>query len=503
MKGVDLFMNYYAYELERLGYESVDPLDFYREVFPEGELAPQREKDDYRDGEYSAIAICVTNDKKPNGSRKVKRYTVTDDFDTLDLLMYSDDFCFMSPISYAGKNRTSTNARFMYALCVELDNLCVKKHNTEKPKEETYNIRYNKNTGEYEKYEYVGLHNLIKMFENDKLPKPTYVAASGTGLHLYYIFNKPIALFPNIVKEIEKYKRELTKRIWNKKVTYSYKTEDIQFESIFQGFRIPGTLTKTGLKNQNRKDDITTVHLFGEKVDVSYMNLYVPKEKRMETVYKSKLTLKKAKELYPTWYDRRIVNGEKKGHWVCSENVYNWWYNRIYNETRVGHRYYCLMMLAIYAVKCEIPQEQLENDCFSLLSKFEEKTIDENNHFTEKDVLDALQAYENKDFVTYPINSIQNRSGLHIEKNKRNGRKQLDHLDYIRDIKYSKLKRNECEAGGRPTKSEIVKNWRQDNPNGTKYKCIKETGLSKNTVYKWWNSDIDDINYQEDDIITF
>ena len=128
-------MNYYSYELDRLGFESVDPLDFYRDVFPVGELAPQRKQDDYRDGEYAAIAICVTNDKKSDGTRKVKRYTITDDFDTLDLLMYSDDFCFMSPISYAGKNRTSINARFMYSLCVELDNLCIQTHKTKKPKE--------------------------------------------------------------------------------------------------------------------------------------------------------------------------------------------------------------------------------------------------------------------------------------------------------------------------------------------------------------------------------
>lgn len=498
-------MNYYSYELDRLGFESVDPLDFYRDVFPVGELAPQRKQDDYRDGEYAAIAICVTNDKKSDGTRKVKRYTITDDFDTLDLLMYSDDFCFMSPISYAGKNRTSINARFMYSLCVELDNLCIQTHKTKKPKEETYNVRYNKNTRAYEKYDYVGLHNLIKMFDDDKLPRPTYIAASGTGLHLYYIFNTPIPLFPNIVKEIEKYKRELTKKIWNKKVTYSYKIEDIQFESIFQGFRIPGTLTKTGLKSHDRRNDITTVHSFGEKVDVSYMNLYVQKEKQMQTVYKSKLTLKKAKELYPEWYDRRIVNGEKKGHWVCSENVYKWWYNRIYNETRVGHRYYCLMMLAIYAVKCEISQEQLEHDCFSLLSKFEEKTIDENNHFTEKDVLDALQAYENKDFVTYPINSIQNRSGLHIEKNKRNGRKQKDHIEYMNKIREFKTEKGECLKAGRPKgsdKSEIVKRWRKNHPEGKKAQCIKETGLSKHTVYKWWNGNIDNENYN-DDIITF
>ena len=39
---------------------------------------------------------------------------------------------------------------------------------------------------------------------------------------------------------------------------------------------------------------------------------------------------------------------------------------------------------------------------------------------------------------------------------------------------------------GRPSKQEMVQGWRKDNPNGTKYQCTKETGLSKNTVKKWW-----------------
>lgn len=494
-------MNYYSYELGILGYEETDPLEFYRDVFPEGELATQKDDPaDYETGKYSAIAVCVTNNKKANGSRIVKRYTITDELDNLDLLMYSNDFCFMSPISYAGKNRTSTNARFMYALCVEVDNLCIKSTGTIKPKEECYNIKYNKAKKRYEKYEYTGLHNLINLFD-DKLPKPTYIVASGTGLHLYYIFKKAIPLFPNLVKEIEKYKKELTKRIWNKKVTYSYKTEDIQFESIFQGFRIPGTLTKVGLKTNNRRDDVATVHKTGDVVDVEYLNLFVPKNKQMNVIYKSNLTLKDAQKLYPDWYDRRIVNGEKKGHWTCSENVYNWWYNRIKDEARVGHRYYCLMMLCIYAIKCNITLKQLEDDCFSLLSDFEKLTDDENNHFTEKDIIDALQAYENKDFVTYPINSIQNRSGLHIEKNKRNYRKQKAHIEYMNQMRDFKLANNECLKAGRPKgtdKSEIVKKWQADHPNGKKAQCIRETGLAKHTVYKWWNDGSKNDNADDD-----
>lgn len=210
-------MNYYSYELNRLGYEEIDPMNFYRDVFPNGELATHKDdKKEYETGKYSAIAIAIENTNDNGKKRKVKRYTITDELDNLDLLMYSDDFCFMSPISYAGKNRNSTNARNMYALCIEIDNLQIKSKKTSVTTDK-YNVAYNAKENCYYEYEYVGLKNLIKMFK-DYIPLPTYIVSSGTGIHLYYVFEQAIPLFPNIAKEIEKYKRALTKKLWCKKL---------------------------------------------------------------------------------------------------------------------------------------------------------------------------------------------------------------------------------------------------------------------------------------------
>lgn len=487
-------MNYYSYELARMRYEEVGPLNFYRDLFGDGNLATSHDNpEDYEVGKYSAIAVCITDKTKSNGQRLVKRYHITDEFDNLDLLMNSEDFCFMAPISYAGKSRTSTNARHMYALCIEIDDLIVKYKEVPSCYKDDYDVKYNQNKGVYERCEYVGLHNLFKYFDNS-YPTPSYIVASGTGVHLYYIFEQPIALFENIAKTIATYKRALTKKLWNKKVTNSYEEKNIQFESIFQAFRVPGTYTKAGIKTKNKRDDKATVHrVSGEKVTIDYMNFFVAKRYKMDVLYKSSLTLAEAKEKYPEWYERRIVRGEKKGRWVCDEDVYNWWLNRIKNETKVGHRYYCMMILVIYAIKCDIPEEKVEKDCYDLLDLFEEMTTNEDNHFTEKDVIDALQVYQDFGYVTYPINSIVNRSGLQIEKNKRNGRKKSAHVEYMNEIRKFKIRQNECSAGGRPKgsdKSEIVRNWQLNNPKGTKAACIRETGLSKNTVYKWWNDEV-------------
>lgn len=452
-------MNILGAELGRY-FEEVAPMEFYRNLFPEGEL------DEYEamsKGKYTAIALEITKQHRENGKQIIKRYSVTDDLDVIDGLLYSDNFCVMAPISYAGKNRNSNNARVMYALVVELDNLIVRKGKQE------------------------GLENLIDQFSEKVhwIPKPTFLVASGTGIHLYYQFEKGVPLFPNVVKSLERYKRVLTEMIWNKNVTTSIGKE-IQQESIFQGFRMVGTITKLG--------DRVEAFRVGEPVTIEYMNSFLVSKDAgacIDVVYKSNLTKAQAKEKYPDWFERRIEKGEEKGSWTCKRDLYEWWKRRITEEAVVGHRYYCLMALSIYAIKCNIPEDELEQDCFKLMEVFEERTNNKNNHFTEKDVLDALQSFYDKGLVTYPVNSIQNRSGLKIEKNKRNFRKQDLHLKLARATKSILKEAGELETEGRPAgesqQREKIKKWRENHPDGTPKECIKAKIASKNTVYRWWN----------------
>ena len=103
--------------------------------------------------------------------------------------------------------------------------------------------------------------------------------------------------------------------------------------------------------------------------------------------------------------------------------------------------------------------------------------------------MDALQAFEDKNLITYPVNSISNRSGIAIEKNKRNGRKQDVHLKGARAIQQINDEANGTnwrQGNGRKSKKTLVEEWQRNNPNRKKADCIRETGLSKPTVLKWW-----------------
>ncbi len=442
-------------------FDEVTPYDFYRDIFPAGEL---EKTGVYETGKYCGIAIEVTKEKKPNGKAKIKRYSITDDLNTISKLTHSDNFCLMSPISYAGKERNADNARFMYAMAIDLDHIIIKDG---KP---------------------AGLISLWNGHIEDagRIPKPTYIVSSGSGLHLYYVLDKPVALFQNTAKQLQALKHELTEMIWGYGIVQIKDSKDIQQEGIYQGFRIPGTITKAG--------DRTRAFLTGEKVSIEYLNEYIPDVLRVKKyTVKKELTKAKAKELYPEWYERRIVKRDPPGVWHISRNLYDWWKREILNNARVGHRYWCMMTLSVYAYKCSmydpkhnpnpVTRQELEKDCFEIMEHFETLTSDDTNHFTEADVLDALEAFDSK-WVKYPRDTIEYRCGFTLPHNKRNGRKQEEHLKRARAVQSVDYPNGEWR--GRKSKRLEVVIWQATNPTGTKADCIKDTGLSKPTVYKYW-----------------
>ena len=227
-------------------FDEVEPKEFYRGIFPEGSF---QKKGVYRepgsdDWIYNGIMVCVSKDKWEDGSPKVKRLVVTDDLDVIDQVGRTDDFCLMSPISYVGRKRSADHARFMYAFAVDLDRLRVKGDDP------------------------IGLRTLWNNhIENmDRIPKPTYIVSSGTGLHLYYVLTDPVAMFQDTSRKLQDIKRDLTSLIWHDSIVEIESVKDIQQEGIYQGFRVPGTITKKG--------DRARVFLTGEKITIEDLVRY-------------------------------------------------------------------------------------------------------------------------------------------------------------------------------------------------------------------------------------
>lgn len=421
----------------------VSPMEFYRDMFPEGsfEIAGYMEN-----GKANGI-LCSIKDG-------VGRHSLI--FDNLSEIEnhLDDEFVITSPIAYFGRRRTVKNASLLYGICFDLDDV-----------------------GERE------LRWILDRLENPYFPRATYIANSGNGIHLYYLLEKPIPLYKSIHKRLNDLKHDMTDLIWNK-YTSKINPKEKQYQGIFQGFRMVGSLAKNG-------EGRITVFKTGEKVDIDFLNRYVAVDFQIKNLnYESSLTLDEAKEKYPDWYKKRIVEKRAKGRWIVKRDLYDWWIRKIQTDEKlsVGHRYFCIAVLASYAVKCGIEEDELRKDAYALMPFMNNLQ----NDFTVDDVESALNFYQ-ESFVTFPRYEVEKISGLDVPPNKRNGRKQELHLKLARanrDI--LQLEQgidnwyDNSPHSGRKSKEDIVRKWRQLHPEGKKVDCHRETGLSRVTIDKWW-----------------
>lgn len=440
-------------------YTEINVYKFFELIYSRNDEMPLEEcegaSQEHQNHKYHGIATEILKDR-------ARHFMIFNDLNFLEEIK-DREFVITSPISYIGRNRTAKNSRFLYAFAIDLDGV-EKQH----------------------------IENIFYQYKSGAMPKPNIIVSSGNGLHLYYILEKPIALFDNIKILLKRFKYGLIDLVWN---SYTSSVKKRQYQGIFQGFRIPETKTKFGevvrafyLENSELYTVEKLNHwvtgrrkLVDTEIDIINKALYVPK----------KLTLKEAKEKYPDWYERRIVKGDKsRKKWHIKRDLYDWWKRTITDNEKVveGHRYFCIMSLAMYGLKCDIPYEEVKADAYSFLEEMENKTGNQDNHFTEEDIEDALKAYK-ESYMTFPRKDIEIVTGILIPPNKRNYQKQKDHLEEIRMIRDLRMKRQGkkwTDNNGRKSKKDEVISYLLFNQNATKYKCIKETGLSKPTVYKYW-----------------
>lgn len=440
--------------------EQTETYDFYREIFPVGTF---ERKAHFEDSKPNGVAVTLPKKYglangialELEGDGRAKRYTITDDLEVLDKLR-DTEFTIVSPISYFGKRRAGKFARYLYALVFDLDGVGMPQ-----------------------------LRDVLHQMNKDILPKATFVVNSGTGLHLYYVLSEPVPMFPQNQKYLKELKYSLTRQIWNR---FTSTIKDPQMQGIMQGFRVIGSGSKLG------KGYPVVAYRFGGRVQLDELLEFVPdsngERQRLQSIMrKSHLSLEEAKEKYPDWYERRIVRNERRGRWTVKRDLYDWWLRRIRSEIRVGHRFYGIMTLAIYAKKCGIEEDELRRDAYSLLQPYDEMSEEDINRFTEDDIICALEMFH-EDYVTFPRDDIARLSGLNMPVNKRNGRKREQHMKIItavRDVLYPDGEwRN---RNGRPDKRGLVADFMRSHPEITrKTEIARALHIDRGTVGKYYDS---------------
>lgn len=380
----------------------------------------------------------------------------------------------------------------------------------------------------------------------DNLPEeicPTYITLTGNGVHCWYFFDSPLQVFSqNTVRN-----RKLTSLIRGLYRVYEILLEGIDAEvdyscaSLNHCFRAPGSLTKYGdivllfsndkstqpyspcalsiaLKNLLSdeysfrdvltEDDCvfkTTQQIARESEEIRSMNASLPAtEKQLALLaelseqenalpeIKEKLTESltkgEAASLIRKSFSRNRSHASKKAcaydysgwatkpHWLTagsSGGVYNTILSRI-QEVKVGRRYSSLFMLAGVAYMMVNPiktQDAVRKDFMELLST---PWARQGHPLTERDVNNAIKGYTANNWQT--VNSIVKALGFYpfSPPAKRNNRRREEHLAMVAESK-------------RKNSLEIVAQVLREEPSATKARVIELSGLSKPTVYKYWD----------------
>lgn len=435
--------------IRKYGGVEVTAMEVYSDIFNLGEHEIQTEGE--KPGKFKANPVGYWK----NQDRQKGHYRILfeDTFEEVLKELQKADFSILNGLTYFGRKNLQENASKIYAMIIDYDGV-------------TDQLLNNFLHGAFVK-------------DYDIYPVPNYIALSGHGIHLYYVFESPISLYPNIKLQLKAFKYAMIEKIWN---MYTSEEEHKQFQGINQGFRVIGGKTKIpGVV-------VRAFRLNSHPYTLTELGKYIPEESRVDEkkIWKeSRMSIQEARKKYPEWYEKKVVRKEARSYWQCKEDLYQWWIEKIKAGATYRHRYFSIMCLAIYGVKCGKRKEDVEADALSLVPFLND--INPEEPFTEQDVYSAMECFDMK-YCTFPINDIVKISGISIAKNKRNGRKQAQHIkimNAIRDIEYPN---GEWRIGnGRPSAESQILNYLYEHPEATKKQIKEDTGLSYPTIRKYYD----------------
>ncbi len=452
-------------------YPEVSPLDFYSDLFPDGSLGLPGER-----GTYEAVGVRIETDV--DGVDHPRRIAVSEGLDGISRLLEPGAQAIMSPVTYAGRRPLLDHAHELFAVVFDLDGVNLDDDGAGP----------------------CGLVDLVYQAVGgggaDLFPMPTYIVSSGTGLHLYYMFDEPLRLWPNVCEALDVFRRAMTKRIWNPYVTAL--SQDVQYEAVNQGFRMVGSRSKSG-------DQVVRAFRTGARTSMDELNRFVPEgcQVRRE-LYRARYSLEEARTMWPEWDPewRAKAKGAAGAQWRVKRDLYDWWVRRVEaGEISEGHRYWALFTAAAYASKCpDVTYEELEAWAYGMRRRLDRLTTRKGNAFTVQHVADALSVYGNPLSARLRRDKISKLVGVEMPVNKRNGREIQQHIKMVNALRKTRLDilgEDEYRNSGRPKgspnkehpKRDAVRSYAAAHPEANHSQIARALGVSRPTVIKWLKAD--------------
>ncbi len=354
------------------------------------------------------------------------------------------------------------------------------------------------------------MKHLIAHIEDGKFPRPTAITNSGSGVHFFFILDVALQ-----VGSKEKYlqNKKLAQQVYfmlHKRLMDLY--PGVQKHHIGQDYRVVGSVTKFG--------DITTAwqsgsfwniedlaRAVGVNSDEFYLPMTsasIPMQLYAKSIAKSlelpEPNMNNSREVYDfiaehkdAAYAIRCAEREKTGK--GKKKLFGWYettWNRVYTRTEAGNRFNAMKGLAIVACKCNISEERFEHDLYKLSTLWQERIWKGADPFNTDNIEAIMRMFRNGErYRKTKRETLEGYFGWKWSGKSKRREKPLKREDHVkvmntfRDIKYPNGEwRNQ---NGAPTALDKVQEWRENHPDGKKADCIRETGLSKKTVYKWWD----------------
>lgn len=429
--------------MQSMRFKRLECLEFYARIFKDG-LQELRGK---RDGKPNAIMAIMSPLKE--GATRGKQYMVKRNLGVLNIALsrykrqseillakmnepeflnlhledflnsQKRDFVIISSCGYVGKKKLLNRARICFELVIDLDY-----------------IRSD------------AIANFINICDKDILPSPNLLTFSGTGLHLHYVLKDPINIENKKNAEIlNDIKRVLTKFWWNKYLVDE--KAKIQYQSIYQSFRLVGSFTKQGFETlgfelQNSED-------YETKEFKKWLDNYKGFKSEANTdwgLLQHKVDFETAKALYPKWAlnlepkkpqepkPKRQEPKPKRFDYNPFERIYKWFLDKLRNSNEVteGHRYHCILALACFARKCGVNFTRLHSDAHSLLEQFNAL----GHEFTKDEIDLALRIYKSPYARKMTANYLSLITGIEFKSRKRKGLTREQALEIARLTKWHK-----------------------------------------------------------------
>ena len=305
------------------------------------------------------------------------------------------------------------------------------------------------------------LQNDWKTANDEPLPMPTYIVNSGTGLHLYFVLDEPIPNYHVATENLDKLYRALAVQQTTKRV-YLHK----QVQWFGQDFRMAGGLNKYGW--------INSVYRVGTKWDIDELGKQVGLKDIHFIRYGEKRTRK-------TIDEKKKKHKQKRTGWRTNRAFYDYTLRTCRDKTKEGNRYTSMCALSVIAWKCDVAQEELENDLKSLIPDYNKNAM---RQIKEKEIYSAMKMYNSKAMLTQR-ESLENWQGWEYKPIKRNGRKRKDHLVVMNKMKEVKKILGESINEGRPPKEQLVIEYLMNHQNDNISSVANALGVSRTTVYKY------------------